>query len=97
MPIMAVHKTPSLTQERYEEVVQRLTNGKSHIDALSDLPFDGLLVHFAGQAEDGFCVVDVFESQEAVDHFREVVTPIAQEVGIKEPPEFFLTHTFVSI
>jgi hypothetical protein len=96
MLIMAVHQTPSLTQERYKEVVRRLTNGKDHLETLSDLPFGGLLVHFAGQGRDGFCVVDVFESQEAVDRFREAVTPIAQDVGIEEPPEFFPTHTFVS-
>ena len=96
MLIMAVHQTPSLTQERYEEVVRRLTNGKSRIESIADLPLTGLMVHFAGHGKDGFCVVDVFESQEAVDRFRELVTPIAQEVGIEEPPEFFPTHTYVS-
>jgi hypothetical protein len=96
MLIIAVHQTPSLTQEKYEEVVRRLTNGKSHLETLSDLPFGGLLVHLAGQGKDGFCVVDVFESSEAVDLFREAVTPIAQEVGIEEPPEFFPVHTLVS-
>jgi hypothetical protein len=39
MLIMAVHQVPSLTQEKYEEVVRRLTNGKSRVESLSDLPF----------------------------------------------------------
>jgi hypothetical protein len=56
------HQVPSLTQEKYEEVVRRLTNGKSHLESSSDFPFGGLLVHLAGQAKDGFCVVDIFES-----------------------------------
>jgi hypothetical protein len=60
MLIMAVHQTPTLTQERYQEVVRRLTNGKSRLESPSDLPFDGLLVHVAGQGRNGFCVVDVF-------------------------------------
>jgi hypothetical protein len=60
MFVMAVHQTPSLTQERYEEVVRRLTNGKSRLESPSDLPFDGLLVHIAGQSRNGFCVVGVF-------------------------------------
>ena len=96
MPILAVHETPTLTRDRYEKVVRRLTGGKSRIDSPSDLPFEGLLVHVAGQGENGFCVVDVFASEEAVHRFRETISPIAQEVGIEDPPEFFPAHTFVS-
>ena len=43
MLILAIHETPSVAQERYEEVVRRLT-GKNRIDSPSDLPFDGLLL-----------------------------------------------------
>lgn len=93
--IMAVHQHPSLTQERYVEVVRRLTNGKSRLESASDLPFDGLLVHIAGQGRDGFCVVDVFESEEAVDRFNQAIGSIPREVGIEQPPEFFPAHTFI--
>ncbi len=95
MLIMAVHQTPSLTQERYEEVVRRLT-GKSRLESPSDLPFDGLLVHIAGQSRNGFCIVDVFESEEAVDRFNNAMGTIPREVGIEQPPEFFPAHTFIS-
>ena len=95
MLIMAVHQVPSLTRERYEEVLRRLT-GTSSLKSLSDLPFDGLLMHVAGEGEQGFCVVDVFESEEAVDRFVEAMGTIPQEVGIEEPPEFFPAHTFAS-
>ncbi len=95
MLIMAVHQTPSLTQERYEEVVRRLT-GKSRPESPSDLPFDGLLVHIAGQSRNGFCIVDVFESEEAVDRFNNAMGTIPREVGIEQPPEFFPAHTFIS-
>jgi hypothetical protein len=84
MLIMAVHQVPSLTRERYEEVVRRLT-GKSRIESASDLPFDGLLVHVAGEGKDGFCIVDVFESEEAVVRFNEAMSSIPREVGIEEP------------
>jgi hypothetical protein len=93
--IAAIHQTPSLTRERYEEVVRRLTAGRSHVDSIEDLPFSGLLVHAAGQVGDSFVVFDVFESEDAVERFGEVVTPIAQAVGIKEPPVFFPAHTAV--
>jgi hypothetical protein len=95
MLIMAIHQVPSLTQEKYEEVVRRLTNGKSRLESPSELP-EGLLIHAAGQGKNGFCIFDVFESEEAVENFRDLVTPIAQSVGIEDPPEFFPAHTFVS-
>lgn len=95
MAILAVHRTPSLTRERYEEVIRRLTNGTVPLESLSELPFDGLLFHAAGETESGFCVMDVFESQDAVERFRAAVSDIAEEVGIEEPPEFFPAHTFV--
>src|SRR3954454_4911284 len=82
MLILAIHETPSLTQERYEEVVRRLT-GKNRIDSPSDLPFDRLLVHAAGQGPNGFCVFDVFESEEAVERFRSAMGTIPQTSGSK--------------
>jgi len=92
MLILAIHQTPSLTQERYEDVVWHLT-GKSRIETPSDLPFSGLLVHAAGQGPNGFCVFDVFESEEAVEAFRNALGTIPEEVGIEEPPHFFPAHT----
>jgi hypothetical protein len=96
MQIMAVHRVPSLTQERYEEVVRRLTGGKSRLESPSDLPFEGLLFHAAGESADGFCVVDLFESEEAVQRFHDALGSIPREVGIEEPPDFFPAHTVIS-
>jgi hypothetical protein len=56
MAIVAVHQIPSLTQDRYEEVVRRLTNGKRRLESPSDLPFVGPLVHVAAQSENGFII-----------------------------------------
>jgi hypothetical protein len=97
MLIMAVHQTPSLTRERYEEVVRRLTNGKRQLESTSDLPFDGLIVHVAGQGKNGFCIVDVFASQEAVESFNAAMSSIPREVGIEQPPDFFPIHTFIAL
>jgi hypothetical protein len=93
MMTLAVHQTPTLTRERYEEVVRRLTGGKTRIDSPPGLPFEGLLVHATGEGPDGFCVFDVFESEAAVEAFRMAVGSIPQDVGIAEPPEFFPAHT----
>jgi hypothetical protein len=95
MLMVGVHQVPSLTREKYEEVVRRLT-GKGHAESPTDFPFEGLLVHAAGESESGFCVVDVWESEEAVARFREIIAPIATEVGIEEPPEFFPAHTYIA-
>lgn len=96
MPILAIHHVPSLTQDRYEEVVRRLSNGKSRLESPSDSGAEGLLVHVAGQGEDGFWIIDVWESREAVDRFSELVRPIAEDVGIEEPMKTYPVHTFVS-
>jgi hypothetical protein len=82
--------------KKYEGVVRRLTGGKLRIEVASDLPFEGLLVHMAGQAKNGFCVVDLFGSEEAVSRFNEAMASIPGEVGIEEPPDFFPVHTFMS-
>lgn len=92
MLILAFHETPTLTRERYEEVVRHLTGGKSRIESASDLPFEGLLVHAAGETRNGFCIFDVFESEAAAEAFRRAVGSIPAEVGVEEPPEFFPAH-----
>ncbi|MGI8479615.1 MAG: hypothetical protein ACR2M2_07135, partial [Gaiellaceae bacterium] len=61
MPVVVVHQGPSLTQDRYEETVRRLTGGKSRLESPADWPAEGLLVHAAGQSANGFRVVDVWE------------------------------------
>jgi hypothetical protein len=91
--ILAVHETPTLTKERYEAVVYRLTGGQPRIESSTNLPFEGLLVHAAGEGPNGFHVFDVFESQKAVRAFRSALGSIPQEIGIAQPPIFFPAHT----
>jgi hypothetical protein len=90
--ILAYHLTPSLTRERYDEVVRRLT-GKERIESSDDLPFDGLLFHASGEGPDGFFIIDLFESEDAVQAFSDAMATIPREVGIEEPPEFFPVYT----
>lgn len=96
MAIVLVHQGPSLTQERYEEAVKRVSGGKSRLESPADWPVEGLLVHVAGQSEDGFRVVDVWESEEAAARFGEVLMPILQDLGVTDPPQLYPPHTFVS-
>src|SRR3954466_14313271 len=97
MAILAIHQTPSLTRERYEEVVRRLTGGKSRLDSIADLPFEGIVAHATAQTENGFVVVDVFESEEGLARFGQTVAPIGREGGIEEPPKHWPAHTFIAL
>lgn len=96
MSVVLIHQGPSLTQEKYEETVRRLTGGKSRLESPSDWPVEGLLVHVAGQSPQGFRVIDVWQSEEACSRFGESLAPILQEVGISDQPEMYQAHTFVS-
>lgn len=95
-PILGIHHVPSLTQERYEAVVRKLTDGKDRLESASDAGIGGLLVHVAGQGDDGFWIIDVWESKEAVERFGRMIKPIAQEAGITEPLKTYPVHTFLS-
>jgi hypothetical protein len=86
MPVVAVFQDPSLTQQRYEESVDRLTDGKSRLESPADWPVDGLLAHIAGEGENGFRVVDVWESEEAFGRFGEVLMPILAGLGVEGEP-----------
>jgi hypothetical protein len=94
--VVLVHQGAGLTQESYEEAVRRLTDGKTRLESPTDWPVEGLLVHTAGEAEGGFRVVDVWESEEAVRRFGEVLVPILREVGVDADPEMYQAQTFVS-
>ena len=88
-----VHDSPGGTQEQYDEVTGRLTGGKG-LDSLDDWP-PGILLHVAGPTDDGFRVIDVWESEEAFAAFGEVIGPILQEVGFPGEPRLFEVYNFV--
>jgi hypothetical protein len=93
VPVVLVHE--GVTQEQYEESVRKLA-GKERMESPADWPVPGLLAHIPGQGEKGFRVVDVWESQEAVDAFAAKLTPILEEIGVQGRPEVYPAHTYVS-
>jgi hypothetical protein len=96
VPVVVVFQSPSLTQENYEESVRRITNGKSKLESPADWPVEGLLVHAAGEGENGFRVVDVWESEDAFRSFGDTLLPILQDLGVEGQPEVYPAHTIVS-
>ena len=96
MAVVAIFQGPTLTQERYEQTVRKLSGGKSRMGSPADWPVEGLLVHIAGQGGSGFRVIDVWESEDAFNRFGEKLMPVLQEVGIEGQPDIYPEHTFVS-
>jgi hypothetical protein len=96
VPVVAVFQGPGLTQEKYDESVRKLTGGKDRVESPADWPVEGLLAHIAGEGENGFRVVDVWESDDAVRRFGEKLMPILQEMGVEGAPDIYATHAFVS-
>jgi hypothetical protein len=95
MPMVAVFQVPTFTRERYEESIRRLTGGKGQAESPADWPVEGLLAHVAGAGPNGFRVVDVWASEEAMGGFAEVILPILRELGVEGEPEIYPAHTFV--
>ena len=96
MAIVAVFQSPTFTEEQYDQTIPGVTGGKDHVESPADWPVEGLLAHIAGQGENGFRVVDVWESEEAFRAFGEKLMPTLQEVGIDVQPEIYPAHAFVA-
>ena len=94
MAILMIHDAPGGTQEQYEEVGTRLAQSGA-FDSLSDWPTEGILSHAAGPTDEGWRVVDVWDSEEAFQRFGERIGPVLQEVGLPGEPKVFPLHNFV--
>lgn len=95
MPVVLV-SPPGFTQEQYEESFRRMTGREDRPLTPADWPVEGLIAHIAGEGPGGFRVVDVWESQEALDRFGAILGPIFAEMGVEGEPEIYEAHTFVS-
>ena len=79
------------TQERYDQVIETLQR--------AGITAQGRIFHVAGPMEGGgWRVVEVWESQEAVNKFfQEVLGPALQEAGVAAtPPQFWPVHDMFS-
>ena len=89
--------SPPFTQEQYEKTIRLLTGGENRVESPADWPVEGLLAHIAGQGESTFRVVDVWESEEALNRFSDIIGPILREAGVEGEPEVYPAHTFLSV
>lgn len=78
MAIGLLMEFPGVSQEQYDAVMEELDLG-------GRMPAGGIS-HAAGPTEDGWRVVDVWESQEAFDaFFREKLGRAMQNAGVPQP------------
>lgn len=70
------------TQAQYVQVNQQLSP--------DNRPPPGMLYHAAGPTEQGFCVIEVWESQEAMQqYFEQKLGAALQQASISITPQFF--------
>jgi hypothetical protein len=88
MAIAFLQELPGATQEQYDQIVETLRGQTA----------EGRIFHVAGPIEGGWRVVDVWESQEAVNKFfQEQLGPAAQKAGMAvPPPQFWPVHNMLS-
>jgi heme-degrading monooxygenase HmoA len=81
------------TIEQYEDINERLGSLPGGPAAPQEL------FHWVTKTDEGFRVVDVWETREDFENFaREKLSPIYQEVGITHPPEtqFFEVYNYLA-
>ena len=82
MAIAYIFEVPSMTEDQSAAVLREI--------GLSDTPPPGQILHIEGPMEGGGTrVVDVWESQEALDAFvGGQLIPAATRAGVTFPPDF---------
>jgi hypothetical protein len=77
---------PQFTKQFYDDVTEKMFGHASPMLA-SEAP-EGLIVHSAGQGDQGYYVYDIWESREAFERFMEErLAPAFAEVMGGPPPE----------
>jgi quinol monooxygenase YgiN len=80
--IGAIFDGAGITQAQYEQVRNEVAPGNK-------LP-TGMTYHAAGPTDNGWCVIEVWESQEAAEaFFRDKLGDSLQRAGISVQPRFF--------
>jgi hypothetical protein len=95
VPVVIV-SPPGLTRDQYDEVVRRVNPETGRLESPADFPVEGVLAHVAGESPSGFRVVEVWESEDALRRYGELLLPAFQEVGVEGEPEIYPTYNFIT-
>jgi hypothetical protein len=83
---------PGATLEQYDQVIKKMGLRQG-----GPMP-DGGISHWVTKTDDGFRVVDVWESKEQFERFaQEQIGPLSREAGIEQQPEirFVEVHNYL--
>jgi hypothetical protein len=88
---------PGVTEESYKQLTEKMFGS---YPMTTDKAPDGLIIHSAGNSEQGFYVYDIWESKEHFERFLESkLGPAVQELGAgadgSPTPQFFGIDTLV--
>jgi hypothetical protein len=87
--IVIVFDMPGMTSEKYDKVMEDLKAAGAGSPK-------GRLHHVASSKPGGWLIVDVWESAELLDRFRQTLTPIMQKNGvIPVQPQVYPIHSIV--
>lgn len=84
MAVGVLSAAPEFTKQVYDDVTEKMFG---HSPMRDDETPEGLIVHSAGQGEQGYYVYDIWESREAFERFFEDrLGPAIEEVMGGPPP-----------
>ncbi|MFI5963785.1 hypothetical protein ACIA8J_16590 [Streptomyces asoensis] len=83
MAIVVVLDMPGMTQAQYEQSAEKVAGRPGPVRSPADWPVEGLISHTSAPTENGWLVVDVWESEEAFRQFGETLGPILRELGVE--------------
>ena len=85
MAVGVLAAAPEFTKQVYDNITEKMFG---HSPMRADEAPEGLIMHSAGQGEQGYYVYDVWESREAFERFmEEKLGPAMAEVMGGPPPE----------
>jgi hypothetical protein len=88
---------PGVTQESYKQLTEKMFG---NFPMTKEQSPEGLIIHSAGQSDQGYYVYDIWESKEQFQRFLEgQLGPAVQELGAdaggSPTPQFFEIETLV--
>lgn len=90
MAIATVFDIKGMTSQQYDQSVLELEKA-----GLGNP--DGRLYHVAAPKDDGWYVVDIWESEEKLGKFSEALVPILMKAGVAPiPPQIYPVHNIIT-
>ena len=89
MAVLIISDASDDTIDHYDEVINQLeATGQGHPP--------GRQFHVAARKGDGYLVVDVWESQEALDRFAQTLLPLLEQTGTPTfQPQVYPVHNTI--